>query len=98
MSNFSISDLFTLNFFMLILSGLVIGVIAKLIMPGKDPGGIVVTAIIGMVGSLVGTYIGRQFLGFKPNEIAGWPMAIVGSLILLGAYRLLFGSRRSSDK
>ncbi|NOT60499.1 MAG: GlsB/YeaQ/YmgE family stress response membrane protein [Acidobacteria bacterium] len=82
---------------MMILSGLVIGVIAKLIMPGKDPGGIIVTAIIGMVGSLVGTFIGRQFLGFGPTDVAGWPLAIVGSLILLGAYRLLFGRRRSDD-
>jgi len=85
------------NYVVLILSGLVIGVIAKLLMPGKDPGGIIVTAIIGMVGSLVGTFIGRQFLGFGPNEVAGWPMAIIGSLILLGAYRLLFGRRRSSE-
>ena len=67
-------------------------------MPGKDPGGIVVTAIIGMVGSLLGTYIGRQFLGFGPSQIAGWPMAIIGSLILLGAYRLLFGASRNSSK
>jgi uncharacterized membrane protein YeaQ/YmgE (transglycosylase-associated protein family) len=85
------------NYFVMILSGLVIGAVAKLIMPGKDPGGIVVTAIIGMVGSLIGTLIGRQFLGFGPNEVASWPMAIVGSLLLLAAYRLLFGSRRRSD-
>jgi uncharacterized membrane protein YeaQ/YmgE (transglycosylase-associated protein family) len=85
------------NYLVMIVMGLVVGAVAKLLMPGKDPGGIVVTAIIGMVGSLIGTFIGRQFLGFGPNHVAGWPMAIVGSLILLGAYRLLFGSRRSSD-
>ena len=82
---------------MMMLSGLVIGAIAKLIMPGKDPGGIVVTAIIGMVGSLLGTFIGRQFLGFGPNDIAGWPMAILGSLILLGAYRLVAGGSRRAE-
>ena len=87
-----------LNLIMMMVSGLVIGAIAKLLMPGKDPGGIVVTAIIGMVGSLLGTYIGRQFLGFGPSQVAGWPMAIIGSLILLGAYRLLFGASRSSSK
>ncbi len=87
-----------LNLIMMMVSGLVIGVIAKLLMPGKDPGGIVVTAIIGMVGSLLGTYIGRQFLGFGPSQVAGWPMAIIGSLILLGAYRLLFGASRNSSK
>lgn len=85
------------NYLVMIVSGLVIGVVAKLIMPGKDPGGIVVTAIIGMVGSLLGTFIGRRFLGLGPTDIASWPLAIVGSLILLGAYRLLFGGRRSSD-
>jgi uncharacterized membrane protein YeaQ/YmgE (transglycosylase-associated protein family) len=84
------------NYLVLIVMGLVVGAVAKLIMPGKDPGGIVVTAIIGMVGSLLGTWIGRTFLGFRANEIAGWPLAIVGSLILLGAYRLIFGSSRSS--
>ena len=82
---------------MMMLSGLVIGAIAKLILPGKDPGGIVVTAIIGMVGSLLGTFIGRQFLGFGPNDIAGWPMAIIGSLILLGAYRLVAGGSRRAE-
>jgi uncharacterized membrane protein YeaQ/YmgE (transglycosylase-associated protein family) len=87
-----------LNLIMMMVSGLVIGAIAKLLMPGKDPGGIVVTAIIGMVGSLLGTFIGRQFLGFGPGQVAGWPMAIIGSLILLGAYRLLFGASRSSSK
>jgi uncharacterized membrane protein YeaQ/YmgE (transglycosylase-associated protein family) len=81
----------------MIVTGLIIGVIAKLIMPGKDPGGMVVTAIIGMVGSLVGTFIGRQFLGYGPNDVATWPVAIIGSLILLGAYRLLFGGARRSD-
>ena len=81
----------------MMLSGLVIGAIAKLILPGKDPGGIVVTAIIGMVGSLLGTFIGRQFLGFGPNDIAGWPMAIIGSLILLGAYRLVAGGSRRAE-
>ncbi len=85
------------NYLVMIVMGLVVGAVAKLLMPGKDPGGIVVTAIIGMVGSLLGTFIGRQFFGLGPNEIARWPLAIVGSLILLGAYRLLFGSRRSSD-
>ena len=85
------------SLFMMMLSGLVIGAIAKLIMPGKDPGGIIVTAIIGMVGSLLGTFIGRQFFSFGANQVAGWPMAIIGSLILLGAYRLLTGGSRRSE-
>ncbi len=78
----------------MMLTGLIVGAIAKLIMPGKDPGGIVGTAIIGMIGALIGTFIGRMFFS-NPTYIAQWPMAIIGALILLGAYRLLFGGKRA---
>ena len=70
-----------------ILFGLVVGVIAKLVMPGKDPGGIVITAIIGMVGSLLGTFIGR-LVGGDPNYSAHWLMSILGAIILLAIYRV----------
>lgn len=73
--------------------GLVVGAIAKLIMPGKDPGGIIVTALIGMAGSLVGTLIGRYVLGYKPGQTAGWIMSIIGTIILLFVYRLMAGKR-----
>lgn len=79
----------------MMLTGLVIGVIAKLIMPGKDPGGIIVTALIGMAGSLIGTFIGRALFG-NPRYEASWAMAIIGSLLLLGLYRVLFGQRKAS--
>ncbi|MBI1760481.1 MAG: GlsB/YeaQ/YmgE family stress response membrane protein [Acidobacteria bacterium] len=78
----------------MMLTGLIVGAIAKLIMPGKDPGGIVGTAIIGMIGALIGTLISRWW-SHDPSAVATIPMAIVGSLILLGAYRLVFGGRRS---
>jgi uncharacterized membrane protein YeaQ/YmgE (transglycosylase-associated protein family) len=67
--------------------GLVVGVIAKLIMPGRDPGGIVVTAIIGMVGSVLGGLIGRYVLGRGENYAAGWIMSVIGTLLLLFLYR-----------
>jgi uncharacterized membrane protein YeaQ/YmgE (transglycosylase-associated protein family) len=73
--------------------GLVVGVIAKLIMPGKDPGGIIVTAIIGMAGSLIGTFIGRTLLGQGRYYQAKWIMSILGALILLGLYRMIAGRR-----
>ncbi|HYE73876.1 MAG TPA: GlsB/YeaQ/YmgE family stress response membrane protein [Blastocatellia bacterium] len=79
----------------MMLTGLVIGIIAKIIMPGKDPGGIIVTALIGMVGSLVGTFIGRALFN-NPRYEASWAMAIIGSLILLGLYRVFFGRRKAS--
>jgi uncharacterized membrane protein YeaQ/YmgE (transglycosylase-associated protein family) len=74
------------------IAGLIIGVIAKLIMPGRDPGGIIMTAVIGMVGALVGTFAGR-FLGFGARYEAGWIMSILGAIILLAIYRMIAGRR-----
>ena len=72
--------------------GLIVGAIAKLLMPGKDPGGCIVTILFGIAGAFVGTWLGRLFMG--ENYIAGWIMSVVGAMILLLIYRLLF--RRSS--
>ena len=83
------------DLFWVMLTGLVIGIVAKIIMPGKDPGGIIVTALIGMAGSLIGTFIGRALFD-NPRYEASWAMAIMGSLILLGLYRVLFGRRKVS--
>lgn len=68
--------------------GLVVGAIAKLLMPGKDPGGCIITILLGIAGSFVGTYLGRLFMG--PNYIAHWIMSIIGAMILLFLYRMLF--------
>ncbi len=73
--------------------GLIVGVIAKLIMPGKDPGGIIMTAILGMAGSLLATYVGRTFLGLGKYYQAKWVMSIIGSIALLALYRLIAGRR-----
>lgn len=72
-----------------ILFGLVVGILAKLLMPGRDPGGIIVTALIGMAGALVGSFIGRAIWG--PAYTAGWIMAILGSIALLALYRVFAG-------
>ena len=71
-----------------IVIGLVVGAIAKLLMPGKDPGGFIITILIGIAGAFVGTWIGRMFAG--ENYVAGWIMSIVGAMILLLLYRLFF--------
>ena len=68
--------------------GLVVGAIAKLLMPGKDPGGCIITILLGIAGALVGTWLGRLFM--SENYVAGWIMSIVGAMILLLLYRLLF--------
>jgi uncharacterized membrane protein YeaQ/YmgE (transglycosylase-associated protein family) len=72
----------------IILVGLVIGAIAKLLMPGKDPGGFIVTILLGIAGAFVGTWFGRLFAG--ENYTAGWIMSVVGAMLLLLLYRLLF--------
>jgi uncharacterized membrane protein YeaQ/YmgE (transglycosylase-associated protein family) len=68
--------------------GLVVGAIAKLLMPGKDPGGCIITILLGIAGAFVGTWIGRLFVG--GGYAAGWIMSVVGAMILLLLYRLLF--------
>lgn len=68
--------------------GLIAGALAKFIMPGKDPGGIIITILIGIAGSVVFTYLG-QLLGFyDPGETAGFIGATIGAIILLAIYRL----------
>ncbi|MER7519125.1 GlsB/YeaQ/YmgE family stress response membrane protein [Streptomyces sp. NPDC126499] len=81
-----------------ILVGLIAGIIAKLLMPGKDPGGFIVTILIGVAGGLLGGWLGKVIFGVDSIdgffELSTWIAAIVGSLILLAIYRLVTGGRR----
>ncbi len=82
----------------LILLGLVAGVLAKAILPGDDPGGIIVTIILGIVGALLGGLIARA-LGFGDPideffDISTWLAAIIGAIVLLVIYRVVMGRRR----
>lgn len=72
-----------------ILFGLVVGVIAKLLMPGRDPGGFIVTILLGIAGALVGGFLGRAMGLYGEGEGAGWIMSILGAIVLLALYRLL---------
>jgi uncharacterized membrane protein YeaQ/YmgE (transglycosylase-associated protein family) len=72
-----------------ILFGLIVGVLAKLVTPGKDPGGIVITIILGIVGAVVGGFLGRTLGLYAPGEPAGLLMSIVGAIILLVLYRMV---------
>ncbi len=76
-----------------IIFGLIVGVIAKLLMPGRDPGGFVITIIIGIVGSLLGGWLGRAVGWYGPNQGAGFLMSIVGAVILLAIYHMVFVRR-----
>jgi uncharacterized membrane protein YeaQ/YmgE (transglycosylase-associated protein family) len=71
-----------------IIFGLVVGAVAKLLMPGRDPGGWIVTILLGIAGALVGGFLGRAVGWYGPNDAAGFLMALVGALVLLGLYRL----------
>ena len=73
-----------------ILVGLVVGAIAKLLMPGKDPGGFIVTILLGIAGAFIGTYLGEALGWYKTGQPAGWIMSIIGAMILLLLYRFLF--------
>ena len=69
-----------------ILIGLVVGALAKLIMPGKDPGGIIITMLLGVIGSMLGTFVGRALWG-GADYSAGWITSILGAIVLLAIYR-----------
>jgi uncharacterized membrane protein YeaQ/YmgE (transglycosylase-associated protein family) len=72
-----------------ILFGLVIGIIAKLLMPGRDPGGFIVTILLGIAGALLGGFLGRAMGFYGPNDSAGWIVSILGAVILLALYRMM---------
>ena len=76
-----------------IVFGLIVGVVAKVLMPGNDPGGIVVTALIGIVGALVGGFLGRAVGLYGPGEPTGLIMSIVGAVVLLFGYRELVAKK-----
>jgi uncharacterized membrane protein YeaQ/YmgE (transglycosylase-associated protein family) len=72
------------------LFGLIVGIIAKLVMPGRDPGGIFVTMLIGIVGAVLGGFIGRALGLYQPGEPAGFFVATLGAILLLFIYRKAF--------
>ncbi|HZM96425.1 MAG TPA: GlsB/YeaQ/YmgE family stress response membrane protein [Vicinamibacterales bacterium] len=72
------------------LFGLIVGVIAKLVMPGRDPGGIFVTMLIGIVGAVLGGFLGRALGWYQPGEPAGFFVATLGAILLLFIYRKAF--------
>jgi len=77
-----------------IILGLLAGALAKLLMPGRDPGGCIITILLGIAGALLGTWLGRLLHLYGPNERAGFIGAVVGAFIILLIYRLVLGRRR----
>lgn len=76
-----------------IVFGLIVGAIAKLLMPGRDPGGWIVTILLGVAGSFVGGWLAKMLMGGAGGP-AGWIGAIVGAIVLLLIYRMVVGRRR----
>ena len=73
--------------------GLVVGAIAKLLMPGRDPGGFIVTMLLGVAGSLVATFLGRALGWYAPGQGAGFIASVLGAVLLLWIYRKFFFRR-----
>ena len=76
-----------------IVIGFVVGLVAKLLTPGRDPGGFIVTILLGIAGALVGGFAGRAMNLYAENEGAGWLMSILGAVILLALYRMMVRRR-----
>lgn len=76
-----------------IIAGLIVGALAKLVMPGRDPGGIIITILLGIGGALLGTFVGRALGFYATNQGAGIIMSILGSIIILAIYRAMVRRR-----
>ncbi|MEX2662780.1 MAG: GlsB/YeaQ/YmgE family stress response membrane protein, partial [Vicinamibacterales bacterium] len=76
-----------------ILFGLVVGIIAKLLMPGRDPGGFIITILLGIAGALLGGFLGQSMGWYRDGESAGWIVSILGAILLLALYRMLVRRR-----
>ena len=77
-----------------LLIGLVVGIVAKFLMPGRDPGGFIITALLGIAGAFVAHAIGRAMGWYAEGEPAGFIASVVGAIILLALYRMVVGRRR----
>lgn len=88
-----------MNIIWMIIFGAIVGAIAKLIMPGKDPGGFIVTILLGILGSVVGGFIlGALLPGRSASDSAGWIGSILGALLLLWIYRMVVARRGTTPR
>jgi uncharacterized membrane protein YeaQ/YmgE (transglycosylase-associated protein family) len=77
-----------------IIFGLIVGVVAKLLMPGRDPGGFIVTILLGIVGALLGGFLGRALGWYREGDPVGFVVAVIGAIVVLLIYRMLSRSVR----
>lgn len=83
-----------MQFIGMLIIGLVAGVVAKLLMPGRDPGGCIITMLLGIAGALVAGIIGRQIGYYRYGETPGFIAAVLGAILILFIYRVIVGRRR----
>ena len=81
-----------------ILIGFLAGVVAKLLMPGRDPGGFIITTLLGIIGAFVATYLGQAIGWYRADEGAGFIGAVVGAIIVLAAYRFFVAGRNAPER
>ncbi len=77
-----------------LLIGLLAGIVAKMLMPGRDPGGFIITILLGIAGAFIATWLGQAVGWYRVGEQAGFIGAVVGAVVVLGIYRLVVGRRR----
>ena len=77
-----------------IIIGLLVGIVAKFLLPGRDPGGFIVTALLGIVGALVATFLGQAIGIYAAGQSAGFIGAVIGAIIVLFVYHMIRGRRR----
>jgi uncharacterized membrane protein YeaQ/YmgE (transglycosylase-associated protein family) len=78
-----------IHFLIVVFVGLLVGLVARFLMPGRDPGGVIVTIVIGVVGSIIATYGGQALGLYAPGQVAGFIGSVLGAIILLVLLRLL---------
>ena len=78
-----------------IIIGLIVGAIAKFLMPGKDPGGFIITILLGIAGAIVANWIGESMGAYEQNQPAGFIASIFGAMLILFVYRIFAGKRAS---
>ena len=81
----------------MIIVGLIVGAVAKLLMPGRDPGGVIVTMLLGIAGSVVAGILGRTFGWYEQGEPVGFIASVVGAIIILAIYRVVVGRTAGKD-
>ena len=78
-----------------IIVGLIVGIVAKLLMPGRDPGGFILTILLGIGGSFLAAWVGREMGWYQEGEPAGFLASVLGAIVILLLYRLVAGRRRA---